>query len=182
MGPRFLVRTAGLEMHPIDQADRTGYLKDDGGIGFCNITKCCTEVCPEHIKITDNAIIPMKERVVDRRYDPVTWLGRKIFRRDQLDDPQTARPVPVPLSTAGSPVTDADVAANAGEHAEISTGWHSAGPTPIGPALAADGKLDVAELLLDRSGAASPFGDDQTFPLPPERLNYQHPSDPEMGD
>ena len=46
MGPRFLVRAAGLEMHPIDQADRTGYLKDDGGIGFCNITKCCTEVCP----------------------------------------------------------------------------------------------------------------------------------------
>ena len=50
----------------------------------CNITKCCTEVCPEHIKITDNAIIPMKERVVDNRYDPLVWLGRKIFRRDQL--------------------------------------------------------------------------------------------------
>ncbi len=41
--------------------------------GMCNITKCCTEVCPEGIKITDNAIIPMKERVVDRKYDP--WCG-----------------------------------------------------------------------------------------------------------
>ena len=37
---------------------------------MCNITKCCTEVCPEHIKITDNAIIPMKERVVDVKFDP----------------------------------------------------------------------------------------------------------------
>jgi succinate dehydrogenase / fumarate reductase iron-sulfur subunit len=55
MGPRFLVRAAGLEMHPMDRADRTHYLKEEGGIGYCNITKCCTEVCPEHIKITDNA-------------------------------------------------------------------------------------------------------------------------------
>ena len=54
--------------------------------GYCNITKCCTEVCPEHIKITDNAIIPMKERVVDRKYDPLVWLGSKIFRRDQRRD------------------------------------------------------------------------------------------------
>ena len=48
---------------------------------MCNITKCCSEVCPEHIKITDNAIIPMKERVVDRKYDPLVWLGNKLFRR-----------------------------------------------------------------------------------------------------
>jgi succinate dehydrogenase / fumarate reductase, iron-sulfur subunit len=182
-GPRFFIRAAELDMHPLDaRGDRKELAQQEQGIGYCNITKCCTEVCPEHIKITDNAIIPMKERVVDRRYDPVTWLGRKIFRRDQLDDPAADRPVPVPLSTAGSPITDADIAADAGEHAEISMGWHSPGPTPIGPAVGADGKLDVAELLLDRSGAASPFGDDQTFPLPPERLSYQHPSDPEMGD
>ena len=71
MGPRFLVRTAGLEMHPLDTADRTRYLKEEGGIGFCNITKCCTEVCPEDIHITDNAIIPLKERVVDEFYDPI---------------------------------------------------------------------------------------------------------------
>jgi len=48
---------------------------------MCNITKCCTEVCPEGIHITDNAIIPMKERVVDRKYDPVRWLGKTITRR-----------------------------------------------------------------------------------------------------
>ena len=75
-GPRFLVRVAGLEMHPIDGADRMKYLKDEAGIGFCNITKCCTEVCPEQIHITDNAIIPLKERVVDRFYDPVMKLLR----------------------------------------------------------------------------------------------------------
>ena len=75
-GPRFLVRTAGLEMHPMDSLNRTQYLKDEAGIGLCNITKCCTEVCPEDITITDNAIIPLKERVVDDHYDPV----RKIFR------------------------------------------------------------------------------------------------------
>ncbi|MBK9144771.1 MAG: succinate dehydrogenase/fumarate reductase iron-sulfur subunit [Candidatus Melainabacteria bacterium] len=76
MGPRFLVRAAGLEMHPKDTANRLGYLKDEGNIGFCNITKCCTEVCPEEIKITDNAIIPLKERVVSEFYDPVA----KFFR------------------------------------------------------------------------------------------------------
>ena len=69
---------AGLEMHPIDDADRTAYLKDHGGIGYCNITKCCTEVCPEHIKITDNAIIPLKERVADRYYDPIRMVWRKL--------------------------------------------------------------------------------------------------------
>ena len=77
-GPRFLVRIAGLEMHPMDGADRTGFLKDRAGIGLCNITKCCTEVCPESITITDNAIIPLKERVVDRFYDPVQMVWRAI--------------------------------------------------------------------------------------------------------
>jgi len=77
-GPRFFVRSAGLEMHPIDGADRTGFLKDEGGIGLCNITKCCTEVCPEGIHITDNAIIPLKERVVDRHYDPLRIVWRTL--------------------------------------------------------------------------------------------------------
>jgi succinate dehydrogenase / fumarate reductase iron-sulfur subunit len=76
-GPRFLVRIAGLEMHPMDGADRTKFLKDNAGIGLCNITKCCTEVCPESITITDNAIIPLKERVVDRFYDPLRILWDK---------------------------------------------------------------------------------------------------------
>jgi succinate dehydrogenase / fumarate reductase iron-sulfur subunit len=79
-GPRFFVRVAGLEMHPLDGVSRTGLLKDTLGIGLCNITKCCTEVCPEDIHITDNAIIPLKERVVDDFYDPLHWLSRKLRR------------------------------------------------------------------------------------------------------
>ena len=77
-GPRFMIRVASLEMHPKDAADRVPLLRNEGGIGYCNITKCCTEVCPEHIHITDNGIIPMKERVVDRYYDPVQLLWRKV--------------------------------------------------------------------------------------------------------
>jgi succinate dehydrogenase / fumarate reductase iron-sulfur subunit len=80
IGPRFLTFVAALEMHPLDTVDRTQELKDAHGIGYCNITKCCTKVCPEGIKITDNAIIPLKERVVDQHYDPLTALVR-IFRR-----------------------------------------------------------------------------------------------------
>ena len=76
IGPRFFVYTAALEMHPLDTQDRVPELKKTQGIGYCNITKCCTKVCPEHIHITDNAIIPLKERVVDRYYDPV----KKLFR------------------------------------------------------------------------------------------------------
>jgi succinate dehydrogenase / fumarate reductase iron-sulfur subunit len=80
-GPRFFIRYAELEMHPLDTNDRRELVRRQAGVGMCNITKCCTEVCPEHIKITDNAIIPLKERVVDRSYDPAAWLGRKILRR-----------------------------------------------------------------------------------------------------
>ena len=76
LGPRHLVYTAALEMHPLDVEDRRDDLKTEGGIGFCNITKCCTTVCPEHITITDNAIIPLKERVADKFYDPLM----KFFR------------------------------------------------------------------------------------------------------
>ena len=72
IGPRYLLYAAQLEMNPLDTADRTADLEDKHNIGYCNITKCCTNVCPEHIRITDNAIIPLKERVVDRVYDPVT--------------------------------------------------------------------------------------------------------------
>lgn len=86
-GPRFFVRTAGLEMHPLDIAARTAHLKGAGGIGYCNITKCCTEVCPESIHITDNAIIPLKERVVDDFYDPARWLWRRIRRKSLVSGP-----------------------------------------------------------------------------------------------
>jgi succinate dehydrogenase / fumarate reductase iron-sulfur subunit len=83
-GPRFLMRIAELDMHPLDAADEEGVdrkraAQDEHGLGFCNITKCCTEVCPEHIKITDNALIPMKEGVVDLRFDPLI----RLFRRKQ---------------------------------------------------------------------------------------------------
>jgi succinate dehydrogenase / fumarate reductase iron-sulfur subunit len=76
IGPRFFVYVASLEMHPLDTEDRLKDLKVENGIGYCNITKCCTKVCPEDITITDNAIIPLKERVVDRFYDPL----KKIFQ------------------------------------------------------------------------------------------------------
>ena len=76
IGPRFLVHVAALEMHPLDVADRLQYLRSQFGIGLCNITKCCTKVCPEGITITDNAIIPLKERVVDRFFDPLSKLFR----------------------------------------------------------------------------------------------------------
>jgi succinate dehydrogenase / fumarate reductase iron-sulfur subunit len=70
-GPRFFIRLAELDMHPLDTNDRQKLAQEKHGLGMCNITKCCTEVCPEHIKITDNGIIPLKERVVDRKYDPL---------------------------------------------------------------------------------------------------------------
>jgi succinate dehydrogenase / fumarate reductase iron-sulfur subunit len=79
IGPRFFVYAAALEMHPLDTADRIPALKREYAIGYCNITKCCTNVCPEHITITDNAIIPLKERVVDEFYDPVVKFVR-LFR------------------------------------------------------------------------------------------------------
>ncbi len=80
-GPRFLMRITELEMHPLDTADRRRAAQEEHGLGQCNITKCCTEVCPEHIKITDNALIPMKERVADLKYDPIVHLGSTIPTR-----------------------------------------------------------------------------------------------------
>jgi succinate dehydrogenase / fumarate reductase, iron-sulfur subunit len=85
VGPRLLVHAAQLEMHPLDILDRTSELKESHGIGYCNITKCCTKVCPEHITITDNAIIPLKERVVDRAYDPLAKLVRLMRGKKKVD-------------------------------------------------------------------------------------------------
>jgi succinate dehydrogenase / fumarate reductase iron-sulfur subunit len=86
IGPRFLVYAAALEMHPLDTEDRLAELKQAHGIGYCNITKCCTKVCPENITITDNAIIPLKERVVDEFYDPVVKLVKLIRGRKKKSD------------------------------------------------------------------------------------------------
>jgi len=93
-GPRFYVRLAELEMHPLDVNDRLELTRAKHGLGFCNITKCCTEVCPESIRITDNAIIPLKERVVTEYYDPLAWAKRKILgqRPARLGEKEPAAP------------------------------------------------------------------------------------------
>ncbi|GAA2658088.1 succinate dehydrogenase/fumarate reductase iron-sulfur subunit [Paractinoplanes durhamensis] len=162
-GPRYFIRAAELDMHPLDdREDRKEYAQAKQGLGYCNITKCCTEVCPEHIKITDNAIIPMKERVVDRRYDPLVWLGRKIFRRDQLDEPAYT---PAPAHSAGSSVPSV--------HTEGTP--FTSGRRGEGAPVRDDGRMDVAELALPTQGGPSPFGD-QEFPLPPGHLNYDPPA------
>ena len=82
IGPRWVVKAASLDLHPMDALNRSQFMKDAGGLGYCNITKCCQEICPEHIVITDDAIIPEKERVVDRNYDPILWVYRH-FPRSQ---------------------------------------------------------------------------------------------------
>jgi len=90
-GPRFFCRTQWLEMHPKDTESRLEFLKEGrGGVGFCNITKCCTEVCPVGINITDNSIIPLKERVADEYFDPARWLMRKVRGRRS---PKTGAPM-----------------------------------------------------------------------------------------
>ena len=195
-GPRLFIRAAELDMHPLDaREDRKQFAQAEQGIGYCNITKCCTEVCPEHIKITDNAIIPMKERVVDRKYDPLVWLGRKIFKRQGLDEPAGSRPAaPKGATAVGASTTPtamaphgagahvdsqatADAAA-AGPQAAIDQDWHASPRPGRGAPVGPNGRLPVNELLLDRPAAASPFGDDVEFPLPPGELNYRHPTPP----
>ncbi|MDG6899383.1 MAG: succinate dehydrogenase/fumarate reductase iron-sulfur subunit [Nitrososphaerota archaeon] len=86
IGPRWVVKAASLDMHPMDGLNRSKFMKDAGGLGFCNITKCCQEICPEHIVITDDAIIPEKERVVDRHYDPILWVYRHLRGEAKADE------------------------------------------------------------------------------------------------
>jgi succinate dehydrogenase / fumarate reductase, iron-sulfur subunit len=160
-GPRFFIRAAELDMHPLDaRTDRKEYAQASMGLGYCNITKCCTEVCPEHIKITDNAIIPMKERVVDRRYDPLVWLGRKIRRREELESDGGSM---APTFTEG--VTG-----------DAAGAMFSSRRLPLGPEVGPDGRVDVSELISQRPGGPSPFGDEQEFPLPADHLTYNHPA------
>jgi succinate dehydrogenase / fumarate reductase iron-sulfur subunit len=179
-GPRFFIRAAELDMHPLDaRTDRKEMAVEEQGIGYCNITKCCTEVCPEHIKITDNAIIPMKERAVDRRYDPLVRLGRKIFRRDQLDKPPAYATAGAAQSGTGSSSASSSAhPAAVGAQGEISMNWHRDAPAgqaaPVGP----DGRLPVTEFTAANPGAQSPFGDDVVFPMPVEDISYQHPTSP----
>jgi succinate dehydrogenase / fumarate reductase iron-sulfur subunit len=81
IGPRFFTFVAALDMHPLDTQSRIADLKERDGLGYCNITKCCTKVCPENITITDNAIIPLKERVVDEYFDPLVMLKNFLMKR-----------------------------------------------------------------------------------------------------
>jgi succinate dehydrogenase / fumarate reductase, iron-sulfur subunit len=132
-GPRFFIRMAELDMHPLDTQDRKQLAQEHEGLGMCNITKCCTEVCPEGIKITDNGIIPLKERVVDTKYDPVLFLGSKIGRRK---DRRT--PVGPAVSGGASPIKHpsprTEVAAFAGSRTAEAT---ALAPTPPkGPSTA----------------------------------------------
>ncbi|MGA8724956.1 MAG: succinate dehydrogenase/fumarate reductase iron-sulfur subunit [Acidimicrobiales bacterium] len=120
-GPRFFARSAELEMHPLDVNDRRELLRHEQGLGKCNITKCCTEVCPEHIKITDNAIIPLKERVVDASYDPIAWLGRKILRRTKRSAEDAARTAPVEGPAAVQPAGGAHGIPEPGENGQVGT-------------------------------------------------------------
>jgi succinate dehydrogenase / fumarate reductase iron-sulfur subunit len=115
-GPRFFIRYAELDMHPLDTQDRKKMTQEEEGLGLCNITKCCTDVCPEHIKITDNGIIPMKERVVDTKYDPVLFIASKIGMRKGSGrtpvGPAARRggpsPIKHPAKTADGESTDAE--------------------------------------------------------------------------
>ncbi len=174
-GPRYFIRAAELDMHPLDaRTDRKEYAQASQGLGYCNITKCCTEVCPEHIKITDNAIIPMKERVADRRYDPLVWLGSKIFRRGQSESGSTSGPdrgalghIHAHAGASGDPKSEIE--------AERGVNWHREVAQPMGAAVDKRGRLAISEFASEQAAAPSPFGDDVTFPLPSEGLNYHHP-------
>jgi succinate dehydrogenase / fumarate reductase iron-sulfur subunit len=139
-GPRFFARSAELEMHPLDVNDRRELLRQEQGLGKCNITKCCTEVCPEHIKITDNAIIPLKERVVDASYDPVAWLGRKILNRKKNSAGEAA---------AGSPATG-PAAVQPGLEVHGVPAARLNGATPV----AAPASVDAPDEAVDTPGEA----------------------------
>jgi succinate dehydrogenase / fumarate reductase iron-sulfur subunit len=175
-GPRMFIRAAELDMHPLDaRPDRKNFAQQEQGLGLCNITKCCTEVCPEHIKITDNGIIPRKERVVANKYDPLVGLGRKIFRREELRA-QTAVPL-VPGRPAAPPRQPSPPRLGP-DVLPSGVTWHSPQRVALAPEVGPDGRLPINEVLLDRAGAASPFGDNVEFPLPPADLDYQHPDAP----
>jgi succinate dehydrogenase / fumarate reductase, iron-sulfur subunit len=97
VGPRFMIRLAGLEMHPLDTDDRVPEIRKEFGSGMCNITRCCTEVCPEHIQITDNGIIPLKERVVDRYFDPIAIVARKLTGKKVATEPRASAKAKTPV-------------------------------------------------------------------------------------
>jgi hypothetical protein len=98
-----MIKMANLDMHPYDGLDRREMIRRESGVGACNITKCCTEVCPEHIHITDNGIIPLKERVADIYFDPVMWLARKMTFQDGRGKPSASGFQPVTMFGSAYP-------------------------------------------------------------------------------
>jgi succinate dehydrogenase / fumarate reductase, iron-sulfur subunit len=155
-GPRFFIRYAELDMHPLDTVDRRQMAQEDEGLGYCNITKCCTEVCPEGIHITDNGIIPLKERVVDTKYDPV-FLGLRIGRRK---DRRRVGPAggngPSPIKRPGRAQSALPAAATAGMSAPgsaaTSTATATLAPAPPTAPSVTDKAASVASSAAHRVG------------------------------
>ena len=133
-GPRWFIRFMELESHPLDTNDRRELLRQRMGLGMCNITKCCTEVCPEHIKITDNAIIPLKERVVDAAYDPVAWLGRKILRRSKRSAAEALADAPSYAAPTAEDLASRKSATGPSAASPSAASPSAAGPSAAGPA------------------------------------------------
>src|SRR4051794_15216642 len=155
-GPRFFIRYAELDMHPLDTVDRRQMAQEDEGLGYCNITKCCTEVCPENIHITDNGIIPLKERVVDTKYDPV-FLGLRIGRR------KDRRVVGPAAGNGASPIkrparADGRVGAAVARTGSTRPPSGAAPPPPPPPATTARGVRGASEGGGAAQGAASQGG------------------------
>lgn len=65
-GPRFMAKISSREMHPYG-SNQNSATAEKSGIGYCNVTKCCQTACPEKIMITDNAIIPLKEKIAESK-------------------------------------------------------------------------------------------------------------------
>jgi succinate dehydrogenase / fumarate reductase iron-sulfur subunit len=156
-GPRFFIRYAELDMHPLDTLDRRKMAQHDEGLGYCNITKCCTEVCPEHIKITDNGIIPMKERVVDTKYDPV-FIGMRIGRRkDRKVVGPAAGTGPSPIKRPGAgPTVQPNVAAASTALAPAPPRSPGAGDKVVSTASSAASTAASAATSAARSKSALP--------------------------
>jgi succinate dehydrogenase / fumarate reductase, iron-sulfur subunit len=160
-GPRFFIRYAELDMHPLDTLDRRKMAQEDEGLGYCNITKCCTEVCPEGIHITDNGIIPMKERVVDTKYDPV-FLGLGIGRRkDRTQVGPAARGGTSPIKRPGSPASLTPTREGATSTATLSPAPPKPSTSPVGAAAGKVGDVATSEPMkqaLPAVGAAAGVG------------------------
>jgi hypothetical protein len=156
-GPRFFIRYAELDMHPLDTLDRRRMAQEDEGLGYCNITKCCTEVCPEGIHITDNGIIPMKERVVDTKYDPV-FLGLRIGRRkDRVQVGPAGGTGPSPIKRPGTPSAPSPASTDlAARTATLQPAPPERKPAALGPSVPA--AADQMKMALPAVGAAAGVG------------------------